>query len=321
MMLSAHTDQENLAAAHQQAAAAKPLNAGTRAFAAKTPANKAPKTPFKVALNDENGTARAGKTALNTVGKGPENQLLPTGKKGGKVDNNAFVTPAGGRTRAPLGMKTTNAKAAAFATPAPQTEPDSEKAGVRSSGPRLRRAKVKVHQASPAVELAHDGERDIEYMPPQEIPLPDDPEDWPSDMQYPQLEGENLMRGSYQVYYDPVDDDGVHLSDKRIAEQKAKVNASHEAMLQRNIEETLGPLTEEEPWSRHASNTTSVADTRSQDENDDPEMEMIREMALRNLRLTDRLGGDDWFSRAQSGPSAFDIADEEEDFQFTIPEA
>ncbi|KAL1636159.1 hypothetical protein SLS58_009927 [Diplodia intermedia] len=74
-------------------------------------------------------------------------------------------------------------------------------------------------------------------------------------------------------------------------------------------------------WSRHVSVTTSVADARSQDENDDPEMEMIREMALRNLRLTDRLGGDDWFSRAQSGSSAFDIADEEEDFQFTIPEA
>lgn len=71
--------------------------------------------------------------------------------------------------RAPLGMKTTNAKAAAFATPAPQTEPGSEKTGAKSSGPRLRRAKVKVHQASPAVEIAQDEERDIEYMPPPEI--------------------------------------------------------------------------------------------------------------------------------------------------------
>lgn len=68
--------------------------------------------------------------------------------------------------RAPLGMKTTNAKAAAFATPAPQSE---EKTGVKSSGPRLRRPKVKVHQASPAVDITRDGERDVEYMPPREI--------------------------------------------------------------------------------------------------------------------------------------------------------
>lgn len=96
-MLAAHTDQENLVASHQQAAAAKPLNAGTRAFGAKTPAHKAPKTPFKIPLNDENGATRAGKTA----GKGAENQLLPTGKKGGKADSNAFVTPAGGSRDSP----------------------------------------------------------------------------------------------------------------------------------------------------------------------------------------------------------------------------
>lgn len=96
-MLAAHTDQENLVASHQQAAAAKPLNAGTRAFGAKTPAHKAPKTPFKIPLNDENGATRAGKTA----GKGVENQLLPTGKKGGKADGNAFVTPAGGSRDSP----------------------------------------------------------------------------------------------------------------------------------------------------------------------------------------------------------------------------
>lgn len=65
-------------------------------------------------------------------------------------------------------------------------------------------------------------------------------------MQYPQFEGKNLVRGTYQTYYDPVDDDGVHLSDKRIAEHKAKVDARHEAMLQRSLEETLGPLTDEE---------------------------------------------------------------------------
>ncbi|KAL1618991.1 hypothetical protein SLS56_010309 [Neofusicoccum ribis] len=497
-MLAAHADQENLVASHQQAAQAKPLNAGTRAFGAKTPANnKAPKTPFRVPLNDENGATRAGKTGVKTAGKGAENQLQPAGKKGGQADSSAFVTPAGPRMRAPLGMKTTNAKATAFATPAPQTEPGSEKTGVKSSGPRLRRAKVKVHQASPAVDIAHDGEREIEFMPPREIPLADDPDDWPSDMKYPQFEGKNLVRGIYQTYYDPVGDDGVHLSDKRNAEHKAKVNARHEAMLQRNLEETLGPLTEEErevfgfapaskpapkpqsgaassatvastsrpttttrrplsatlkpttlssrnavsalsstgdptasmrahgrsrsalssiapattaqprrrptvttpqpanpsdmrfqaataasrttlgygkgrtvgtsvrkplgvssgnqqrsasqsasipsrsastastrpavparsrsAWGRHESDMTLVASqpgTQPSDENDDPEMEMIREMAMRNLCLDDDLDGDDWFSQAQAdnGTLGAGIGDDDEEFQFTIPQ-
>lgn len=318
-------------------------------------------------------------------------------------------------------------------------------------------------------------------------------------MRYLQFEGKNLLRGIYQIYYDPVDDDGVHLSDKRIAEHKAKVNARHEAMLQKNLEETLGPLTDEErevfgfapapkptqksqpstarpasvasttkpststrhplsgaatakpttlasrnaastlsntsnstasmraharsrsalstaappttaqlrkktttttapnasnpsdmrhqaataasrttlgygkgrtvgtsvrkplglssgnqqrsvsqppsaharipsvantrpvapsrsrsAWARHDSDSTLVgsqADGLPQDENYDPELEMIREMALRNLHLDDDLEDDGWFTRAQLGLSTFDIADdEEEEFQFTIPE-
>ena len=87
MDVFARNDQENLAHNFQQAAAAKPLNAGLKGFGAKTPGNKAPKTPFKVPLNDENAV-------LKTNGKGKGN-LLMTGKKGGKVDENAFVTPAG----------------------------------------------------------------------------------------------------------------------------------------------------------------------------------------------------------------------------------
>lgn len=47
---------------------------------AKTPAAKAPKTPFKVPLNDENVFGKGGKT-----GKEGKSTLQP----------NAFVTPAG----------------------------------------------------------------------------------------------------------------------------------------------------------------------------------------------------------------------------------
>ena len=74
----------------------KPLGAGSKSFNAKTPGNKAPKTPFKVPLNDENDFTRGGKSILQTKGKGNEN-LLMTSKKGGKPDASAFVTPAGKR--------------------------------------------------------------------------------------------------------------------------------------------------------------------------------------------------------------------------------
>lgn len=56
-MFAARADQENAVHAHQQAAAAKPLNQGIKGLAAKTPGNRAPKTPFKIPLNDENSTS------------------------------------------------------------------------------------------------------------------------------------------------------------------------------------------------------------------------------------------------------------------------
>ena len=94
-MLAAR-DQENLVHGHQAAAASKPLNQGTRQLAPKTPGNKAPKTPFKVPLNDENGGGifGGGKTSMRMNGKGIEN-FMTEAKKGGLADKNAFVTPIG----------------------------------------------------------------------------------------------------------------------------------------------------------------------------------------------------------------------------------
>jgi hypothetical protein len=61
----------------------------------KTPGNhKAPKTPFKVPLNDENAPFRAGKSVLKTNGKDNHGSLT-LGKKGITLDKSAFVTPAG----------------------------------------------------------------------------------------------------------------------------------------------------------------------------------------------------------------------------------
>jgi hypothetical protein len=145
-MFASRADQENLAYAHQAAAAAKPLNQQ-----AKTPANKAPKTPFRRNQNDENDNFQSSfKSTKKTTQKA-------------NLDPNAFITPAGPRNRAPLGMKTTNAKAK---TPAPLTVKASAQ---KTLSPRLRRQKVKIHQAEPVQQAQDDGVPDIEYMPPRSI--------------------------------------------------------------------------------------------------------------------------------------------------------
>ena len=88
-MLAAHIDQENFVHGQQTTAAAKPLNQGTKGYAAKTPGHKAPKTPFKVPLNDENALFRGGKSVLKTNGKADDKTAKLV------FDKSAFQTPAG----------------------------------------------------------------------------------------------------------------------------------------------------------------------------------------------------------------------------------
>jgi len=158
-MFSTRIGQENLTYNHQQTAAAKPLNQGIKGLESKTPGPKAPKTPFR--RQDENAI-QFNKSGLKT---------------GGKAKQDAFVTPAGPRTRAPLGMKTTNVKATAFQTPAPKTQGKEAKSTQKPVSPRLRRAKVKIHQAEAVAADPEDNVPEIEYMPPRSVPLPDYPDD------------------------------------------------------------------------------------------------------------------------------------------------
>ena len=99
-MFAARANQENAIYEQQTAAAAKPLNQGVKGLAPKTPANRAPKTPFKIPLNDENATFRSGKTG----GQRKQDGLFGQGKEG-KVEKSAFLTPAG-RSNIEAGCKT-----------------------------------------------------------------------------------------------------------------------------------------------------------------------------------------------------------------------
>ena len=95
-------------------------------------------------------------------------------------------------------MKTTNAKATAFQTPAPLTA----SAKTQKASPRLRRPKVKVQPDAPVDD--EDDVPDIEYMPPKEIPLLDDYDYLPRDWHIPKLEA----GGVWEAYHDPIEDDG-----------------------------------------------------------------------------------------------------------------
>jgi len=157
-MLSTRADQENFLHEQQTAAASKPLNQALRGFTAKTPGNKAPKTPYKVPLNDENTQFFGGKSVLKTNGKATT-----------KFDKSAFVTPAGPRNRTALGAKTTNAKANFFKTPGNNQNGElSPLKTQRTGSPRLRRPKVKVLKAE-VLETEGDDDVEIEYMPPKAL--------------------------------------------------------------------------------------------------------------------------------------------------------
>lgn len=239
MATLAANDQENAARHLHAGPAGKSLNAGPKAFGAKTPGNKAPKTPFKIPLNDENAPNKAGKSVLKANGKGNENALF-TARKGGKLDDSAFVTPAGmckpafarisgltclgPRTRAPLGMKTTNAKSRAFQTPAPLSSTKTQKVS-----PRLRRPKVKVHQP----EFEHESNDDIpeiEYMAPKDVPLEDDMGDYlPKDWTIPRISDDAMRRSIWEAHHNPVEDDGRTRKQREFEEEVQRERKQRDA--------------------------------------------------------------------------------------------
>lgn len=92
-------------------------------------------------------------------------------------------------------MKTANGKTQAFQTPAPRAL--TQKPNFGATSPRLRKAKFQVHEARTESLRVEPEEREIEYMHPREVPLPDYPDDdlWPHDRLYPQFEGANFTRG------------------------------------------------------------------------------------------------------------------------------
>ncbi|CAL3963113.1 hypothetical protein PZA11_000828 [Diplocarpon coronariae] len=240
-------DQENLVHGRQQAAALKPLNQTVRGLQPKTPGNKFPKTPMKIPLNDENALGGFG----GKTGKGKGLQDLMTGKKGATFDKNAFITPQGPRTRAPLGMKTTNAKAKALQTPAgpaPEKELDKTEPKQQTSA---RRPKKLIHADSVKLEVHSDdsplADRDVEYCPPKPRDLPYESTDFPNNcLDYSHLKPGNLMKGINRSYRQTVDENGRPRIEREAEEgyQKSVRDCDEQIMKMMEEDWTVGDVPE-----------------------------------------------------------------------------
>ena len=212
-MLAAR-DQENLVNTHRTTAAAKPLNQGARALNPKTPSNL--KTPFRASRNDEN-------RQIDFNGQKPGVKDGPS-----KLDKNAFQTPAL-RERAPLGLKTTNAKGHQFKTPAPlqQTNRPDRTANKASTARRSGRSKITIAPSEPVqtdiLSEEEEDEPDYGYAPPPIKELDDPPIDFAYDQTFPQFKGANMFRGYGEIYCtSPTDENGVSLRQKKEDEEKRK---------------------------------------------------------------------------------------------------
>ncbi|KAK6369580.1 hypothetical protein LTS17_009486 [Exophiala oligosperma] len=212
-MLAAR-DQENIVHARQTAAAGKPLNHTIRSLHPKTPGNL--KTPFRASKNDENAPFTF-KGQRGLTKDGPS-----------KLDQNSFVTPLAPRNRAPLGAKTTNAKAPAFKTPAaaPLTTKPGRSAQKPSTGRRSGRSKIVVSRAEPAEadvlteRQDEEDEPDYGYAPPPPVALPDPPLDFSPEEFPPPLTREELSREIAELYVNsPKDENGLSLRLKKEREE------------------------------------------------------------------------------------------------------
>ncbi|KAL8724707.1 MAG: hypothetical protein Q9166_007795 [cf. Caloplaca sp. 2 TL-2023] len=181
------------------------------------------KTPLRVPLNDENGATVFG-GGKKTVRKSNENPIFGA-KRGGMMENKAFITPMGPRTRAPLGMKTTNAKTRVFQTPAPaRNENDLGKTVRKTVSARKPKPKVSHPETTKLENILADkealDEREIEYMPPVPKALPDYPDDDLPELDLSVLQGPNKCEGWFDHFANEPDAEGLSFIQRREMEEK-----------------------------------------------------------------------------------------------------
>lgn len=208
-MLAAHRDQENLVLSQQV-----PTKQGHN--------SRFPKTPSRFPQRDENAPAAfTGKGGVKTINKG-------------NGTRQAMITPMGTRSRAPLGNKTTNAKAKngqlggvknlVKDIEQTQLKPTAQKPKQRPVGLAPLEIRLKEEQ-----KTFEPQEEEPEYAPPKPKDLPYESDCFPKDMlTLDGLKKGNLLKGYYQHFYNPVDDEGISRQDREFAETMKKVAARAE---------------------------------------------------------------------------------------------
>ena len=254
-MLAAHHDQENLVQSHPMAG-----KAGSRQLAPKTPGPRYPKTPMKIPLNDENAPVTGGKALLGG-GKGSmtKKQMLATplgecNAADGIVwpRDQASLTGSskGTRPRAPLGNKTTNAKARAAPATGGVKDKVKEIEQSQSKPTTVQKPKHKQPGTAPAklevrIDEEETGEPDIEYVPPRPKDLPYESDVFPDDLlTFEGLKPENLLRGYYERYHDPVDENGVRLKERKFEERLQKALKEGDERILRDVEDIGWPASD-----------------------------------------------------------------------------
>ncbi|XXH00276.1 rRNA-processing protein fcf1 [Hypoxylon texense] len=241
-MLAAR-DQENLAFSHQNGAAMKQQQGQVkRQLQPKTPGGRFVNTPLKVPLNDENAAHAAGgaKSVLGGRTKGNENAL--TSKGGKSVNKSSLATPSGPRSRAVLGDKTTNAKAKGQQTvTAKSAVREIEKSHLKApttTRPKQKHAQAEVHKLEVHAEETDPlSEEEIEYCPPRPKDAPYESDVFPNGaLNLDALKRENLFKGYYDYYFNPVDEHGVPLADRELREKTRKALEEGDKRIQEDIE-------------------------------------------------------------------------------------
>ncbi|KAI1377374.1 hypothetical protein F4677DRAFT_416190 [Hypoxylon crocopeplum] len=221
-MLAAR-DQENLAFAHQNGAAIKQQQGqAKRQPLPKTPGARFANTPLKVPLNDENAAGGA-KSVLGGRTRGNENTL----SKGKGLNKSTLVTPSETRSRAPLGNKTTNAKARGTQTVNVKSavrEIEKSRAKTPTTRPKQRHAQPELQKLQVHTEGKDPlSEEEVEYCPPKPKDLPYKSDVFPDGvLTFDGLKPENLFKGYYDYYYNPVDEHGVSLADRELEARNKK---------------------------------------------------------------------------------------------------
>ncbi|GAO17002.1 hypothetical protein UVI_02022220 [Ustilaginoidea virens] len=215
-MLAAHRDQENLVHGHHHAPSKQQP---------KTPGARYPKTPGNFGRNDENAPSIfAGKNAADTgvrmAGNGKSVLGKPTGQR------QALVTPLENRNRAPLGNKTTNAKARPGHTVAVKDRVrEIENTQIRQTSmqkPKQRPVDLQPQKLTmqPDDMTGTAGAPEPEYAPPRPTPLPYESDVLPAaGLTFNGLKRSNILKGYYQHFHNPLDENGVSRIEKKFNDE------------------------------------------------------------------------------------------------------